>query len=201
MGNGELVVGGRFEAVEDTSQVRPFFARWTDTGLPWFAVQPPWGQSMAATCGTNISIPSTVATDYDFNGALTYEWTHTASGGPIVVVEGLHGTAGAGGTVGGTVTLNPPDTLTITGYTSADAGTYTVTVSNGCTPPVGGTPSIVGLVCPADFNGNCRLEVQDIFDFLGAWFALDPRADINHQNGITVQDIFDFLGDWFAGCN
>ncbi len=54
--------------------------------------------------------------------------------------------------------------------------------------------------CPADFNGANGLSVQDIFDFLAAWFAGNASADFNHTNGIGVQDIFDFLGAWFAGC-
>ena len=66
-----------------------------------------------------------------------------------------------------------------------------------------GTPRLVlnlGTVCRADFDGNNAVSVQDIFDFLNAWFALDPRADFNGMNGITPQDIFDFLNAWFAGC-
>lgn len=54
--------------------------------------------------------------------------------------------------------------------------------------------------CPADFNGITGVGVQDIFDFLAAWFASDPRADFNDANGIGVQDIFDFLSAWFQGC-
>jgi hypothetical protein len=54
--------------------------------------------------------------------------------------------------------------------------------------------------CPANFNELNGLTVQDIFDFLAAWFAGDPRADFNHVGGISVQDIFDFLSAWFAGC-
>lgn len=50
----------------------------------------------------------------------------------------------------------------------------------------------------ADFNGDGTISVQDIFDFLAAWFAGSPAADIN-GNGLSVQDIFDFLNDWFAG--
>jgi Starch/carbohydrate-binding module (family 53)/Glycosyl hydrolase family 57 len=57
-----------------------------------------------------------------------------------------------------------------------------------------------GGCCPADFNGQGGLGVQDIFDFLAAWFANDPRADFNGANGVGVQDIFDFLAAWFAGC-
>lgn len=54
-------------------------------------------------------------------------------------------------------------------------------------------------VCPADFNDNGALSVQDIFAFLNAWFAGDPRADFNGC-GLSVQDIFDFLNAWFTGC-
>jgi hypothetical protein len=54
--------------------------------------------------------------------------------------------------------------------------------------------------CLADFNCNGTLEVQDIFDFLNAWFAGNPRADFNFVNGLEIQDIFDFLNAWFAGC-
>ena len=44
------------------------------------------------------------------------------------------------------------------------------------------------------------ITVNDIFDFLAAWFAGDPRADFNGLGGISVQDIFDLLSAWFAGC-
>ena len=57
-------------------------------------------------------------------------------------------------------------------------------------------------ICAGDFNrsgGTTPLSVQDIIDFLNAWFTGDARADFN-GNGLSVQDIFDFLGAWFAGC-
>ncbi|HMN39874.1 MAG TPA: GC-type dockerin domain-anchored protein [Phycisphaerales bacterium] len=54
--------------------------------------------------------------------------------------------------------------------------------------------------CLADFNGDDVLSVQDIFDFLNAWFAGSCFADYNHINGLGVQDIFDYLNSWFAGC-
>ncbi len=50
-----------------------------------------------------------------------------------------------------------------------------------------------------DFNHTGVLEVQDIFDFLNAWFAGSGAADFN-GGGLAVQDIFDFLTAWFAGC-
>ncbi len=57
---------------------------------------------------------------------------------------------------------------------------------------------VVVASCVADFNGDGVVAVQDIFDFLTAWFGGDPRADIN-GGGLGVQDIFDFLSLWFAG--
>ena len=57
--------------------------------------------------------------------------------------------------------------------------------------------------CKANFNqstGAPAITVQDIFDFLGAWFAVDLRADFNGSGVVNAQDIFDFLGGWFMGC-
>ncbi len=54
-------------------------------------------------------------------------------------------------------------------------------------------------LCPADFNASGSLTPADIYDFLNAWLAADPRADFNGY-GLSAQDIFDFLGAWFAGC-
>lgn len=54
--------------------------------------------------------------------------------------------------------------------------------------------------CPQNFNGADGLTVQDIFDFLSAWFAGQPAADFDNSGTLTVQDIFAFLGAWFAGC-
>lgn len=54
--------------------------------------------------------------------------------------------------------------------------------------------------CAADFDGSGAINVQDIFDFLAAWFAGEPRADFDGTGGNTVADIFGFLAAWFAGC-
>ena len=49
-----------------------------------------------------------------------------------------------------------------------------------------------------DYNGDLTISVQDIFDFLTAWFT--TNADFNRDGSTTVQDIFDFLSAWFQGC-
>jgi len=82
-------------------------------------------------------------------------------------------------------------------------GETTVAIKNS---PAGSFPQVIrsliayGWPCPADFNMSGGVTVQDLFDFLAAWFSNDPRADINGVNGVTVQDIFDFLAAWFSGC-
>ncbi len=54
--------------------------------------------------------------------------------------------------------------------------------------------------CPADFNGDSLVNSQDFFDFLNAFFSLDPSADFNGDTLINSQDFFDFLNAFFAGC-
>jgi hypothetical protein len=56
------------------------------------------------------------------------------------------------------------------------------------------------VVCRGDFNQSGAASVQDIFDFLSAYFSGNPAADVNASGSISVQDIFDFLAAYFAGC-
>jgi hypothetical protein len=54
--------------------------------------------------------------------------------------------------------------------------------------------------CPADVDGSGSAHLADIFAFLTAWFAGDPRADFDHARGVDILDIFAFVAAWFAGC-
>lgn len=54
--------------------------------------------------------------------------------------------------------------------------------------------------CAADFNADGFVTTQDLFDFLVAFFALDPEADINHDSFINSTDFFELLTGLFAGC-
>jgi probable HAF family extracellular repeat protein len=55
--------------------------------------------------------------------------------------------------------------------------------------------------CVGDFNASGGITVQDVFDFLAAFFAAEPAADINRSGSVTVQDVFDFLAAFFEGCS
>lgn len=60
--------------------------------------------------------------------------------------------------------------------------------------------------CRADFDGNGSRSVNDLFEFLAAWFATNGQsgaglaADMNADQTISVGDLFEFLALWFAGC-
>ncbi|MBY0313404.1 MAG: ATP-binding protein [Phycisphaerales bacterium] len=53
---------------------------------------------------------------------------------------------------------------------------------------------------PGNFDGMNGINVADIFDFLNAWFASLPSADIDGSGTVAVADIFAFLNEWFDGC-
>ena len=57
-----------------------------------------------------------------------------------------------------------------------------------------------GGACRADFDCSGALTGQDVWDFVGAWFAGEARADYDGIGGVTITDIFAFLGEWLAGC-
>jgi hypothetical protein len=65
-------------------------------------------------------------------------------------------------------------TLQIAALTQADEGAYTVRVSTPCGEDTQTAILAVHQACPADFNGSGAISVQDIFDFLAAYFAGCP---------------------------
>ncbi|MBY0310913.1 MAG: hypothetical protein K2W85_02470 [Phycisphaerales bacterium] len=54
--------------------------------------------------------------------------------------------------------------------------------------------------CMADFDGSGTRTSGDIFVFLNAWFASDPRADVDGVGGVAIADVFFFINAWFVGC-
>lgn len=55
--------------------------------------------------------------------------------------------------------------------------------------------------CIGDFNGDTVLSLQDLFDFLVAYFLVDPRADFNRVGGVSVEDVFAYLRAYFTPCS
>lgn len=59
--------------------------------------------------------------------------------------------------------------------------------------------------CRADFNRSGDISVQDLFEFLAAFFAQTlgpspPGGDFDQSGTVSVDDLFSFLAAWFAGC-
>ncbi|MFN7022767.1 MAG: GC-type dockerin domain-anchored protein, partial [Phycisphaerales bacterium] len=117
---------------------------------------------------------------------LTYQWRK--NGAPLAD--------------GGRVAGSNSHTLTITNSVIADSGLYDVVLSSPCGPDAATPQAFINVfTCStADINDDGLLTVQDIFDFLNAYFGSLPTADYNLSGQITVQDIFDFLNAYFAGC-
>jgi hypothetical protein len=60
---------------------------------------------------------------------------------------------------------------------------------------------VEALPCRADANASGAADIDDIFIYLNAWFAADPRADMSSPpSGVSIDDIFIYLNLWFAGC-
>ncbi|MBY0312798.1 MAG: hypothetical protein K2W85_12075 [Phycisphaerales bacterium] len=126
-------------------------------------------------------------------GTVSYQWWRFVPAFPIFA-QVSNGTLPSGALVSG---ANSP-TLNISNFKSQDAGQYYCQVIGSCGIANSGVATLT--FCPADFNCSGIADIQDIFDFLNAWFAALPSADINVNDSVDIQDIFDFLNFWFAGC-
>ncbi len=99
----------------------------------------------------------------------------------IQITELVYGESGPNGSPGtSALIIDPADGSTV----SADYD-----LLRGIRFPAGG--------CACDVNGG-GVSVQDLFDFLALYFALDPEADFNGSGDVTVQDLFDFLACYFS---
>jgi len=135
----------------------------------------------AAACGNalTLSLPSSTS----------------VSGGAVSISNGT----GPGGR--NQVRYTPPAGVPSGGIN--DSFTYRITEASSGGIAIGSVSVAVSGIpqsCPSDFNASGAVSVQDIFDFLAAYFAGDPRANINGTGGITVQDLFQFLAIYFTPC-
>ncbi len=170
----DLLVGGGFTRVGDSLTANRIAGYAPARSAPAFTIQP---QDATACISATASFTLTAVGD----GPLTYQWRFNSS--PINTAS------------------NPSaatDTLSLSGVTASDAGPYDCEVTNACGSTVSGTATLT--FCPGDFNCDGAKGVQDIFDFLAAYFSNNPIADVNHSGSVTVQDIFDYLTFYFIAC-
>ncbi len=81
---------------------------------------------------------------------------------------------------------------------AACAGLAGFYLGNGAACNAPGNP--LAPCCLANFTRPGDLSVQDLFDFLAAYFAGNLAADINESGALSVQDIFDYVAAYFVGC-
>jgi hypothetical protein len=92
----------------------------------------------------------------------------------------------------GTLSINPvvPD----------DAGVYDVVVVNTCASVTSEGATLSVSVCAFDFTADGLITSQDFFDFLTAFFASDPAADMDGSGTVDSADFFVYLEGFFQGC-
>ena len=54
-----------------------------------------------------------------------------------------------------------------------------------------------GSPCPADVNGDDAVDIDDLFQVLGAWGSCENcPEDINEDGTVDIDDIFEILANW-----
>jgi hypothetical membrane protein len=143
------------------------------------------------------------ADNYIFGDGGADLWAALASA-PAVVPHGFYSPS----TNDGSATSPPNGAFTsfapFTGI--SPAGLWRISITDGAAGDTGtlhtwsinGSPcEVQGPNCPADWDGNNQVQVNDIFAFLSDWFAGVPAAQ-NFGGSPGVPAIFAFLSEWFA---
>jgi hypothetical protein len=106
---------------------------------------------------------------------------------------------------GSVVSGSATPTLTITGVTPDDAGSYSLAATNTCGSATS-NPATLGVrtcvyLCFADFDGSGGTpDVTDIDAFFTGWLGGDECADVDCSGGTPdVSDIDVFFNGWLAG--
>jgi hypothetical protein len=164
-----------------------------DAGSYACEVSAPCASTNSASATVTIADPVIITTQpvHQFKcltGSVTF--TVAATGSAPISYQWRKNGVPIGGETSPSLTINP--------VVTTSGGSYDCVVSNSCGNQTSDAATFT--VCVGDFNCSGLVSVQDIFDFLAAYFANDPRADVNGSGVISVQDIFDFLAAYFAGC-
>lgn len=184
--DGSVVVGQRSFTVDFGYDTISEMFRWTpQTGMVGLGNAPVGGFASDYAGALDVSADGRVVVGFVGYQAVVWDATH----GLRTVKRALQD---AGLNIGGWVLFQA----------EAVSGDGRVIVGIG-ENPTGQTEAwraVLPAACLADFNGVGGVTIQDVFDFLVAYFAGAPAADINGRDGVTVQDVFDYLVAYFAGC-
>lgn len=94
-----------------------------------------------------------------------------------------------------TIMVDGQPKLRVGGIVNSTSWALPVSVWNSA----GGQPALATVInCSADFNGTGIVSVQDLFDYLAAYF--NGTTDSNGLGTVSAHDIFVFMQAYFAGC-
>lgn len=136
---------------------------------------------------------------FDYNAAASVGGCYSAAAANQWAIGNLHD---SGAPILFTVVVDGRPELRVGGIVRAVSSAIPVSMWNDA----GGQPALplpapVGPgPCSGDFNGDGRITVQDLFDFIAAYFGQLPGADVNHSGLLSVQDLFDYMRKYFNGC-
>lgn len=196
--SNELIAGGFFK-FNGSALGTPYFARWTDTNIPWIATSP---KDSIVESGASISLSAEAASGYS---DLLYQWQQedTPDSGTFSDLEDGASPIAPSTTFAG---AHSP-TLEIIGASHALSGfSFRLIVSNSC----GGSnsePAILKVVCSGDFNNDGFVDDADFVFFVAAYDLLDcadpamPEAcpaDLNHDGGVDDADFVGFVAAYGA---
>jgi hypothetical protein len=195
--SGELVAAGSFTAAGGLTS--GYWARWSETGIPWIARHP---TAQSARVADIVTLTAASAEGYDFDGPVSYRWFHDG----VEVVDGPGGASPGGGTVHGSVgTISATGslpTLTISGVAPSDAGQYSAVFTNDCGSALSDSAALVVVTaCIADLNGDLAVDAIDLGQLLGQWgICSGCAADFNLDGQVNGLDMGTLLGEWGLGC-
>lgn len=182
---GDVIVGGDFTTAGGLPANH--FARWSSG--PLLSAQPaPGTECPLGTASFSIAASGT--------GVTTYDWQIETAPGDWLSLSSDPGSLPGGGSA----FAQPANAPTVEIGVRNRMGGFKVRceVSDDCGRRASEAATLS--ICIADFNCVGGVGLQDLFDYLRAWFARDPTADVNGYGSVSLQDLFDFLGAWFAGC-
>ncbi len=159
----------------------PVWNRYTTNGVPWIVQQPFFAQG----CYHGTESASVVP----------------AQGYPISSVQWRRdGTPVAAGATGTGSFISFPSTyeIRVANMYSADAGSYTCTLTNSCGSVTSSPASLA--VCLGNFNCDGAVDFFDYLDFVGAFAAQSPSSEFNQDGVIDFFDYLDFVQAFTEGC-
>lgn len=158
--------------------------------------------NIVVSTGTALLASAEVSGQACIGATATMSLSTNAPAGSIIRWCDRNGSPVADGVLpsGAVVTGAHTSVMTLAGLTGAEFGDFFATVASECGAVISNRVRVSRGTCRVDIDCSGSVSVQDLFDYLRAWFMGSAMAEFDAAAGVGVQDLFEFLGAWFAGC-